>query len=96
MRSFLVKRTSVRSSVIRSAGDDPKTVTLEVDFATRQIYRYRRVPRAKFNGLLKASSKGRYFNANIRDRYEFEHPRSRCPAAVRRTRCNQSPRRVFK
>ena len=39
---------------------------------TRLIYHYLRVPRAKYNALLQATSKGRYFNANIRNRYSYE------------------------
>ena len=66
-----MKRFPVHSSVIRSVGYDSKTPELEVEFDSRQIYRYQRVPRAKFNALLKASSKGRYFNAHIRDLYPY-------------------------
>jgi hypothetical protein len=66
-----MKRVPVRSSVIRSAGYDCETATLEVEFRTGLVYQYRPVPRAKFNALMKAESKGRYFNANIRDHYPY-------------------------
>ena len=68
-----MKRLRVNSSVIRSLGYDYTTSTLEVEFKTGQLYRYRPVPRAKFNALKGAESKGRYFNANIRDRFPFIH-----------------------
>jgi hypothetical protein len=66
-----VKRTPVHSSVLHAVGYDSKTATLEVEFSSKLIYRYRRVPRAKFTALLNAPSKGRYFNANIRDYYSY-------------------------
>ena len=68
-----MKRLRVRSSVIRSLGYDQTALTLEVEFKTGQVYRYRPVPRSKFNALRSAESKGRYFNANIRDRFPFLH-----------------------
>ena len=67
-----MKRIPVRSSVIRSVGYDSKNSTLEVEFMTRLVYHYLQVPRTKFKALLEASSKGRYFNYNIKDRYPFE------------------------
>jgi hypothetical protein len=78
-----MKRIPVRSSVIRSAGYDPRTTTLQVEFRSKLVYNYRRVPRARFNALLKAESKGRYFNANIRDCYPFAVIESTKPTAER-------------
>ena len=66
-----MKRVPIRSSVIRSAGFDSSTGTLEIEFVTRLIYQYQRVPRVRFKSLIEASSKGRYFNANIRDKYPY-------------------------
>jgi KTSC domain len=68
-----MQRIKIHSSVIRSIGYDRATLTLEVEFKTGQIYRYRPVPRSKLEALKRAESKGRYFNANIRDRYSFVH-----------------------
>jgi hypothetical protein len=67
-----MKRTPVQSSVLRSVGYSGASTTLEIEFMTGLIYRYLRVPRARFDALMKASSKGRYFNANIRDHYSYK------------------------
>ena len=42
---------------------------LVIDFDHGASYRYYGVPRSVYNGLLRAPSKGKYFNANIRNRY---------------------------
>jgi lysyl-tRNA synthetase class 2 len=42
-----------------------------VTFVTGRRYRYFAVPPAVAKGLETAGSKGRYFNAAIRDRYRF-------------------------
>jgi KTSC domain len=75
VRWFLMKREPVRSSVIRSVGYDPKATTLEIEFTTKLVYDYFRVPRAKFNALISADSKGRFFNAHVRDHYDYEQQR---------------------
>jgi len=67
-------RTPVQSSVLRWFEFDPVRSTLKVEFvATGEVYRYRGVSPARVEGLLQAESKGRYFNAHIRDRYPFDH-----------------------
>jgi hypothetical protein len=66
-----MKRIPVRSSVLRSAGYNRSTSTLEIEFMTGLIYRYLRVPETKYDALMKASSKGRYFNSIIRDHYSY-------------------------
>ncbi len=66
-----MKRKPVCSSVIASIGYGPGAI-LEIEFKTGLIYRYRSVPRAKVRAFLAADSKGRYFNAHIRDRYDYE------------------------
>ncbi len=44
---------------------------LEIIFNTGQIYQYRGVPRAVYEELMQSSSKGRYFQENIRGEFEF-------------------------
>jgi lysyl-tRNA synthetase class 2 len=59
------------SSVIRTAHYDPEREALDILFTTGRRYRYHRVPREAAEALRAAFSKGRYFNAHIRDRYDF-------------------------
>lgn len=59
----------VKSSVIRAVDYDPHSMKLFILFHSGYTYVYHRVPERIFTGLLRAPSKGRYFNSYIRDRY---------------------------
>jgi len=65
-----MERITVRSSNIRSVGYDPGSSTLEVEFNSGSIYQYLEVSKDEYEGLMSASSKGRYFNANIKGAYQ--------------------------
>jgi hypothetical protein len=65
-------RQTVTSSNVVSIGYDPSTEVLEIEFRTSGVYRYSTVPEQVFDGLLNAPSHGKYFWANIRDRYPYE------------------------
>jgi hypothetical protein len=64
-----MERTPVVSTDLRSVGYDPNSQTLEVEFNAGSVYQYAGVPQSEYDGLMNADSKGRYFNANIRNRY---------------------------
>ena len=59
------------STVIRAARFDPDTGVLDIIFTTGRRYLYRDVPPDEAERFAAAFSKGRYFNARIRDRYAF-------------------------
>jgi hypothetical protein len=59
------------STVISRFDYRPDRRQLLIDFRTGRRYIYFDVPGEEVDALRSASSKGRYFNANIRDRYEF-------------------------
>ncbi|MFE1961400.1 KTSC domain-containing protein [Streptomyces sp. NPDC059479] len=61
-----VKRVSVVSSSLASVGYETQSRTLEVQFKNGGIYRYAGVPEAVHSGLMRAPSKGRYFDAFIK------------------------------
>ena len=56
---------------MRSVGYDHANQVLEVEFQSGMIYRYLDIPPGIYKELLEAESKGRYFNSEIRDTYEF-------------------------
>jgi hypothetical protein len=64
-----IARRPVVSSMMRSAGYDEALAVLEIEFVTGQVYRYHAVPRREWHELMQAESKGRYFEAYIRDKY---------------------------
>jgi lysyl-tRNA synthetase class 2 len=59
------------SSVIRAASYDPGRAQLDILFTTGRRYLYHRVPPEEAQAFRAAFSKGRYFNAHIRDAYDF-------------------------
>lgn len=57
--------------MIRSVGYDSSRSLLEIEFASRKIYRYDNVPEDVFQRLLSAGSKGHYFEEEIEGRYQY-------------------------
>jgi hypothetical protein len=66
-----MERTPVNSSNIAAIGYDSESGVLEVEFTNGTVYSYSGVPMGEYDGLLSADSKGKYFNANIKNRYSF-------------------------
>ena len=60
------------STVIRRFTYDPPTGGLVVEFVSGRRYRYAQVPVEVADRFRTAFSKGRFFNACIRDAYAFE------------------------
>jgi hypothetical protein len=60
----------VPSSVIARFHHDPERRELEIVFTTGRRYIYRGVPPEAVEAFRAAFSKGRHFNAHIRDAYE--------------------------
>lgn len=75
------------STVIADMAYDPDTQTLSVWFRpSGRRYDYLEVPAVAYDALRHSPSKGRYFNAHVRDSYPFTQsdrseprPRLRCP-----------------
>ncbi len=68
-------RVLVASTVIRSVGYDAEPAILEVEFHSGDLYRYFMVPKVLHDQLMAAPSKGKYFQANVRDRFPSERIR---------------------
>ena len=66
-----MERQSVTSTDIRSIGYDTDMDTLEIEFHSGEIYHYFNVPEMVRAVLMGASSKGRYLNSYIKDRYRY-------------------------
>lgn len=61
-----MERTVVHSSSIRALGFSEDGNVLEVEFQTGTVYEYEGVPRAIYDALLGAASKGQYFDRAVR------------------------------
>jgi lysyl-tRNA synthetase class 2 len=60
------------STVIRRFSYRPEARALDVEFVSGRRYRYFGVPEGIASRFRSAFSKGRFFNARIRDDYPFE------------------------
>jgi hypothetical protein len=59
------------SSVIRAFRYLADESQLEVTFVSGRRYRYLKVPETLYRDMCAAFSKGEFFNANIRDHFDF-------------------------
>ncbi len=71
----LMTRTRVESSMLIAVSYDPETQEMDLEFHSGAIYRFFDVPPSIAQDLLDAESKGKFFNAWIRDLFAFEHVR---------------------
>jgi hypothetical protein len=67
-----MNRTTVQSSNIRSIGYDMENETLEIQFNDGSIYHYFEVPLYEYDGIMEASSHGKYLAQHIKDSYRYE------------------------
>ena len=62
----------VESTTLATVAYDFAAQLLRLQFRSREVYFYFGVPPAVQQALLAATSKGAYFNRNIRDRFPFQ------------------------
>ena len=68
-----MERIPVISSDIASIGYDDASSKLEIEFhSDNSIYQYYGVPKIEYDELMSASSHGKYFHKNIKNRYRYE------------------------
>lgn len=60
----------VRSSAMRAIGYDTSTRRMRIIFEQGDSYDFCSVPPYVYEGLMRAPSKGSYYNDHIRDRYQ--------------------------
>jgi hypothetical protein len=63
--------TAVESTTLATVGHDDAHELLQLEFRSGVIYRYDSVPAAVHEALLRAPSKGSYFNRAIRGRFPY-------------------------
>ena len=62
---------AVESTTLVTVSYDDSRELLQLEFCSRAVYQYFRVPAAVHQSLLDASSKGRYFNQAIRGQFPY-------------------------
>ena len=70
-----MKWTPVESSALQAAAYAEGQALLYLLFRSGEVYRYFDFPRWRYQELLAADSKGRYFGHNIRGRFRYERMR---------------------
>lgn len=68
----MTEMQSVESSNIDSVGYDADNKRLTIRFLTGKTYHYNGVDPGTLDEFMKAESKGKFFHANIKGKYEFE------------------------
>ena len=63
--------TAVESSTLAAIAYDRTRELLQLEFQSRTLYRYFGVPAPLYEELLRASSKGKYFNQAIRGKFPY-------------------------
>lgn len=63
--------TAVESTTLATVAYDDARQVLCLEFRSRAVYQYYRVPAAVHEALLRAPSKGSYFNQVIRGRFPY-------------------------
>lgn len=74
-----IKRVPVESTGLAAVGYSKRLRALEIEFRNGAIYRYLEVAPEVYEGLLKARSKARFYDENIRRKYRSLHVRPRTP-----------------
>ena len=69
-------RLAVDSTTLAWVGYAPDQGVLELGFHTGKVYAYFEVPLRTYQELLRAESKGRYFNLNIRNHFRVQPVRA--------------------
>ena len=64
-----MNRQYVQSTDLRSVGYNAVSAVLEIEFNSGGVYQYSNVPVSVYQALINAPSHGKYFHANIKDRY---------------------------
>lgn len=64
-----MERQRVASSNLHSVGYDSDSMSLEIKFLSGGVYQYSGVPEDRYAGLMRAGSKGGYFDSYIKNRY---------------------------
>ncbi|WP_138732858.1 KTSC domain-containing protein [Modestobacter excelsi] len=64
-------RSRVESSTIAMVGYDEEEQVLEITFRDGRVYHFLEVPPERVLSLLRAESKGRFFNREIKPDFEY-------------------------
>lgn len=67
----MIEMTEVESSNVKALGYDESRHLMYVEFIKSGYYAYAHVPKEVFDNWLTAESKGKYFHAHIKEKFEY-------------------------
>jgi len=73
----LADGAAVPSRLLAAMAYDQDQTVLQLEFRDRAVYQYFQVPRQTYQDLLRADSKGAYFNRHIRNVFHCARLRAR-------------------
>lgn len=79
-----MQRQPIVAQSVKSAGYEPRSRTLEVEFQNGRVFCYADVPEPVYAGLLRASAPDAYFCERIKSEYTYWQPRELALAAPER------------
>src|ERR1039457_3257109 len=88
----LMNVTTVESTSLATVAYDDAWELMQLEFCSRAVYQYFSVPAAVHAALLRAPSKGSYFNRGIRGRFPYSlasNAQAGVPHAARRSECSR-------
>lgn len=68
----MIKIETTRSSMLKSVSYDESEQSMIVEFHNGGEYKYKEVPIEVFNEMTAAQSEGKYFLANVKNKFECE------------------------
>jgi hypothetical protein len=72
-----IRRVPVQSTALASVGYSKRLRALEIEFRNGAVYRYLGIEPGVYDALVKAPSKTRFYDKNIRHKYRSVHVRRR-------------------
>jgi len=78
-------RAVLESKAIVSAGYEPESQTLELEFSSGRVYQYDGVPASAYQWLLRTNSKGTYVSRMINGQYPYREVSARARPRVEHT-----------
>jgi len=66
-----MKSTAIESTTLATVAYDADRELLQLEFHHQEIYQYFGVPSTVYEALLRAPSKGKYFNRAIRGKFSY-------------------------
>jgi hypothetical protein len=66
-----MNREYIGSEDVSSAGYDPETMVMEIEFHNGTVFQYLEVPAEIFEGLISSVNPGKFFAQSIKNKFKF-------------------------